>query len=221
MTNSRKIGGLVHLTAEDVAYWYLRLNGFLLLRNFLVHGDRRGDTRTEIDILGVRFPHRQEHLANPMSDDDWIGNNPLKTLVVFCDAKASDRDFNDAWFHEDRKVMESFLSLVGASPESARPAIASQLYKCGRASDGDTLYLNLLLNSDPERRVAMRWPQAQGVQIKDALTFIFKRFSAYKGIKLDHGQWNLAGHSLWDEVAVSRTSEEFALGVMRKIGAKF
>jgi hypothetical protein len=43
------------LTAEDIAYWYLRLNGFLILRNFLVHGDRQGRIRTDIDVLGVRF----------------------------------------------------------------------------------------------------------------------------------------------------------------------
>ena len=44
------------LNAEDIAYWYLRLNGFLILRNFLVHGDRPGETRTDIDVLGARFP---------------------------------------------------------------------------------------------------------------------------------------------------------------------
>ena len=49
------------LDAEDIAYLNLPLNGFLLLQNFLVHGDRRGETRTEIDVLGVRFRHRREH----------------------------------------------------------------------------------------------------------------------------------------------------------------
>lgn len=84
------------LDAEDIAYWYLRLNGFLLLRNFLVHGDRRGETRTEIDVLGVRFRHRREHFSQPMKDDDWI-ERANRTIVVFCDAKKGAYDFNEAW----------------------------------------------------------------------------------------------------------------------------
>jgi hypothetical protein len=84
------------LNAEEVAYWYLRLNGFLTLRNFLVHGDRRGETRTEIDVLGVRFRHRREHLNQPMKDDDWI-ERARRNIVVFCDAKKGAQDFNNAW----------------------------------------------------------------------------------------------------------------------------
>ena len=71
----------VALNAEDVAYWYLRLNGFLCLRNFLVHGDRRGEVRTEIDVVGVRFRHRREHLCDPMLDDTWIEQSK-RTIVV-------------------------------------------------------------------------------------------------------------------------------------------
>jgi hypothetical protein len=94
------------LNAEDIAYWYLRLNGFLCLRNFLVHGDRRGDDRTEIDVVGVRFQHRREHLSKPMIDDKWV-ELASRTIVVFCDAKTGARDFNCAWSNQRRKIMES------------------------------------------------------------------------------------------------------------------
>jgi len=60
------------LNADDIAYWYLRLNGSLCLRNFLVHGDRRGEDRTEMDAVRVRFRYRREHLSQPMLDDDWV-----------------------------------------------------------------------------------------------------------------------------------------------------
>lgn len=76
------------LNAEDIAYWYLRLNGFLCLRNFLVHGDRRGDDRTEIDLVGVRFRHRREHLNKPMIDDRGI-ERAERTIVMFCDATST------------------------------------------------------------------------------------------------------------------------------------
>src|SRR5262249_44491398 len=115
------------LNAEDIAYWYLRLNGFLCLRSFLVHGDRRGDDRTEIDVVGVRFRHRREHLSKPMLDDNWV-ERAGRTIVVFCDAKMGARDFNRAWSNQRRKIMESFLALVGAVPRGLWDQVACELY---------------------------------------------------------------------------------------------
>jgi len=42
------------LIPEKVAYWYLRLNGFLQIENFIVHPSRRGSQRTDADLLAVR-----------------------------------------------------------------------------------------------------------------------------------------------------------------------
>ena len=114
------------LTAEDIAYWYLRLNGFLILRNFLVDGDRQGRIRTDIDVLGVRFRYRREHLAQPMKDDAWI-EQANRTIVVFCDAKKGANDFNDAWTARDQKVMESFLALIGVIPEARWDHVSADL----------------------------------------------------------------------------------------------
>jgi hypothetical protein len=53
ISGSRRSQVAGRLTAEDVTYWYLRLNGFLTIQNFIVHGNRRGRTKTDIDVLGV------------------------------------------------------------------------------------------------------------------------------------------------------------------------
>src|SRR6266403_1768319 len=106
------------LNAEGVAYWYLRLNGFLCLRNFLVHGDTGGEVRTEIDVVGVRFKHRREHFRDPMIDDDWI-EQAKRTIVVFCDAKTGARDINLPWQNRERKQWKaswrSWVSFQGRS----------------------------------------------------------------------------------------------------------
>jgi hypothetical protein len=58
------------VTAESVAYWYLRLNGCLTITNFIVHPEwRREGVGTDADILGVRFPHRREMMRRPLVDD--------------------------------------------------------------------------------------------------------------------------------------------------------
>jgi hypothetical protein len=52
------------ISSEKLAYWYLRLNGFLTITNFIVHPDFGRSQRTDVDILGCRFPYRQELLEN-------------------------------------------------------------------------------------------------------------------------------------------------------------
>jgi hypothetical protein len=185
------------LDAEDLAYWYLRLNGFLCLRNFLVHGDRRGEDRTKIDVVGVRFRHRREHLNRPMIDDDWI-ERPGRTIVVFCDAKTGAQDFNPTWMNQPRRIMESFLALVGVIPKEHWEQVAHELYGSGRSEpSSDLLITALLIHHDPQRRVLLRWKSAEVVQLEHALRFVHRRFKAYDVIKSSHEQWERSGHSLW------------------------
>jgi len=207
------------LNAEDIAYWYLRLNGFLTLRNFLVHGDRRGQTRTEIDVLGVRFQHRREHLSQPMKDDDWI-ERVQRTIVVFCDAKKGAQDFNNAWTNRDEQVMESFLALVGVVPRVQWTNVAKELYERGRSEPGPELLITtLLINHDPNCKVSMRWKSAEVVQIEHALRFIHRRFNEYHSVKTPHGQWEPSGHEIWDLYNGLRHSEDdFTICIMKRIG---
>lgn len=121
------------LTAEEVAYWYLRLNGFLMIQNFIVHGDRRGRTRTDIDVLGVRFRWRREHIADPMRDDDWVRVSD-RTIVVFCDAKKGPEDLNPTWTDRNQKMMESFLTLIGVLPD------ADKQHTCSGPADYNSAY---------------------------------------------------------------------------------
>jgi hypothetical protein len=45
---------------EDLAQWYFRLNGFLTVPNFILHPLRKGGARTDVDVVGIRFPYRRE-----------------------------------------------------------------------------------------------------------------------------------------------------------------
>jgi hypothetical protein len=209
------------LTSEDVAYWYLRLNGFLTLKNFLVHGDRRGEERTEIDVLGVRFQHRREHFANPMEDDAWI-TKAASTIVVFCDAKRGARDFNDSWTRRDRRVMESFLALVGIVPQIRWRKVAQDLYRRGQSSPKKGLLLTtLLVHHDPSSMAPVRWPDAPRVQLGHALRFIHERFEIYRNIKSAHTQWDASGHRLWDLYDERRgNADEFVSTVLLEIGCE-
>jgi hypothetical protein len=58
---------------ETLTYWYLRLNGFIPMRNFVLHrANIEGQAAADTDLLAVRFPHVYEE----------IGGNPLIGTIV-------------------------------------------------------------------------------------------------------------------------------------------
>jgi len=77
----------MNIKSEKLAYWYLRLNGFLTIENFIVHPDDRGCQRTDVDILGVRFPNRSELFYYPMEDDNRLLSLSNKTLFILAEVK--------------------------------------------------------------------------------------------------------------------------------------
>jgi hypothetical protein len=206
-----------NLDAEVVAYWYLRLNGFLLLRNVLLHGDQKSHgTRTEIDVLGVRFRHRRE--LRQMMDDEWIeGEN--RTIVVLCDAKRGAEDFNKAWTNRRREVMESALAFVGVIPQCEWSRVAGELYDIGRSEWQDILITLLLIHHDPDHQVSrLQLKSAKQIQIEHASRFIHKRFSEWGTVKTDHNQWEPSGQRIWDLYYCTRGPEDFVKSIMREIG---
>ena len=209
------------LTAEKIAYWYLRLNGFLLLDNYLVHGDRRGQTRTDIDLLGVRFRYRREHLNDPMQDDDWI-EKARRNILVFCEVKTGAQDLNASWALRNRNMMESFLGLIGIVPPEYAPGVVEDLYDHGRSERVDGLLITtLLINHDLDCIVPYRWKEAQRISISHALEFIHHRFSLYRNLKSDNRQWHDSGQLLWRLFNGNwRSQDQFVESILREIGAR-
>ncbi len=60
--NSRNYG-------ETLSYWYLRLNGFFPLPNFVVHQGNRITRTADCDFLAIRFPHVFEEIGG--QGEDW------------------------------------------------------------------------------------------------------------------------------------------------------
>ncbi len=54
---------------EEHAYWYLRLNGFFPLQNFVVHRHGGNELRSDVDVLAVRPPLVYEEIGD--QQDDW------------------------------------------------------------------------------------------------------------------------------------------------------
>lgn len=75
--------------AETLAYWYLRLNGFFPLKNFVLHSSRREERLgregaeqnegyipgADCDLIAVRFPHVYEEIGGQPRQEEAIEDN--------------------------------------------------------------------------------------------------------------------------------------------------
>lgn len=61
---------------EELAYWYLRLNGFFPISNFVVHRSARVKYTSDVDVLAVRPPHVYEEIGGQADDwDTYLSDN--------------------------------------------------------------------------------------------------------------------------------------------------
>lgn len=117
--------------SEKLAYWYLRLNGFLSIPNFIVHRDTGRGQRTDVDILGVRFPYRVELVRNPMEDDTPFTKFRDRPYLVIAEVKLGQCALNGPWTDPALENMQRVLRAVGAFRDDQIATVADSLYHYG------------------------------------------------------------------------------------------
>jgi hypothetical protein len=66
---------------EALVTLYLRLNGYFTT-GFIVHSPIHGRNRTEVDILGVRFPLSAEPIRGVGTDEQFGASNEVVDFVI-------------------------------------------------------------------------------------------------------------------------------------------
>lgn len=196
------------ISPDDLAYWYLRLNGFLTTVNFVVHPDTGGSQRTDVDILGVRFPHRSELLIKPMDDDPTLILDRSRTVFVIAEVKASLCSLNGPWTNEKDKNMHRVIRSIGLVPISSVNDIAASLYKDGKWENNQFLLSLMCFGRDENSELYDRYPKVPQINWTKVTQFIFDRFHRYSRQKASHPQWDVNGRNLWDTVHCSDNAEE-------------
>src|SRR6266481_2095805 len=76
---------------EEIVYWYLRLNGFFPISNFVIHRSSGIQRTSDCDLLALRTPHVYEEIRGKPEDWDTELANLLdfdhKTIGVICEVK--------------------------------------------------------------------------------------------------------------------------------------
>jgi len=209
---------------EKVAYWYLRLNGFLQTEDFYVHPVARGSARTDADLLAVRFPYRAERLYDNPSDimqDDTarLGLSRDRIDVVIAEVKTGRCALNGPWTNPDHRNVHRVLAAIGCIPDDKIDFAAQDIYEAGVHESGDQLRIRLVaIGREENWQLRATYPDVPQVTWTDLLGFIFDRHKKYRNQKKQTDHWDCIGKKL-KRLATERsmTRDRFvhkALGAM-------
>ena len=215
-TNAPEDAGFI--SSEQLAYWFLRLNGCLTIINFILHPDRSGAQRTDADLVGVRFPYRAElaDTENPLIDHPAFRASD-RIDVVIAEVKGP-RDYcriNGPWTDPRRGNLGYLLQALGLFSKSASADVENALYEKYRYRD-DQYDLRLFAlggarNEElPGEVVQMTWAE-------DVLPFVYGRFAQHARQKSQNDQWDETGRALFRCVTSSNDETDFIQRVLGRL----
>jgi hypothetical protein len=159
--------------AERIAYWYMRLNGCLLLENYVNH--RRPDIApSDTDLLAVRLRYTQLRVwEGPPQVDDWSARFGVdvteSSLALVVQAKGGGGDPARA-FTEDR--LTDAVQRIGALDPGAARDVVNALREARHAASGGWLLLKLVIGPTGV-------DCAHHVSLDEAHQFVRARFRDY------------------------------------------
>ncbi len=196
------------LSAEDLGYWFFRLNGCLTIRDFVVHREGGGRQRTDADIIATRFPHRQE-----MDMVDHRIFSPVRVGLYFVEVKSSGAcRLNGPWSNPGERNLSRALRAVGAHPRKRVEIVANKLHAKGACHESSIDCRLVAVAALRNRELERSHPEAIQLTWSDIAQFIYERLQTYEIEKAHHPQWDSAGHRLY-ALARKATYFEFAQAV--------
>lgn len=201
------------IKAEDLAYWFFRLNGFLTTLNFILHAERKGATGTDVDILGVRFPYRAELFDNTMIDFCEFTKITSCPYIVIAEVKLGKCDLNGPWMSPEKKNFQRVLRAIGIISSENIDSVAQDLYTQGWHMNKNCHISLVCLGKYSNSDILTKYPQVPQILWPDIKRFIYQRFGNYQNEKSWHPNWDENGQNLWNVFKQSNTEEKYISGV--------
>lgn len=201
---------------ERLAYWYLRLNGFLTIENFVVHPDTGFNQRTDADLIGVRFAYRKELEPRSMRDDRRLLVAGPYVNVILAEVKRGQCALNGPWTDKNKQNVQRVLRAIGClEPGELRQAAVAiyelGAYYCQHAAVRLMAFGDSINNTLPI-------PIDQQVLFNDMISFFYSRLKEFDRQKRSVGNWPLDGQAIRDAYDKCRNDEtEFC----RRVRSKF
>ncbi len=194
---------------EQLALWYLRLNGYLTVPNFILHpATRRQSQRGEVDILGVRFPYSREVAGAEMERDNNLIRDDKKIDFIIAEVTRSKCKLNKPWKEPHTDWQEYVLSWLGMIPPNNVSSVAKKLYSDKRY-EGDKWAIRLVCFGSQKSEDLSKWGVVQ-LTWEKVIKFISGRFKQFKDTKQDKEQWDPFVKELFNMMVTKRPNEILA-----------
>ena len=116
---------------EELAYWYLRLNGFFPLTDFVLHRGKQIKHSSDSDVLAIRPPFSGEELLRwPDDYHDFVRNHAgqVRYLGIICQVKTG-KDVDPNELFPKLHVLYSLNKLgLCVKREAANEALKNKSY---------------------------------------------------------------------------------------------
>lgn len=124
---------------EILAYWYLRFNGFIPMRDFVMHGVTNRRRSSDVDLLAVRFPYTREVIGGQPTDlDEWfrsVSDVDRSCIAVIAEVKTGPswnrRDVEEAFSRERLEYALKRLGMFAAVDDALRALAGGKVHQEG------------------------------------------------------------------------------------------
>jgi hypothetical protein len=166
--------------AEALGHWYLRLNGFFLLQNFVLHDYNEERCTADADLLGVRMPFISEPVGGqPVDwDIDAFGAWVWRTVSLWACVKGGHHAAGPGNAFEEPRVRQAVDRLGFFTDEDRNAALAALLRGPSSPTVGtlrtplsDGVNLAVGLRSSIDKSIALQWCCGSRVFVCDNLAF--------------------------------------------------
>jgi hypothetical protein len=168
---------------ETLGYWYLRLNGFISMRNFVLHRRNIDDRPTaDTDLLAVRFPHVYEQVGGQPMDWDrerfrrW-GIDLDRNVALIVEVKTGRVNPQILGGRDER--LRAALRRLGIFEREHADELAAALSDRALVQINSWTIAKLLITNAPVEN--QRW---LGLTLEEADNFVVNRMITYKADKL-------------------------------------
>ncbi len=184
---------------DSVAEWFLRLNGFFTILNFVVHPielNEGAQQRTDADVLAVRFPNRRETVGGNVLLDHDAFHNSSQTLLVIAEVKSGRCRLNGPWTRPEDKNVGHVLRALGCVTPELLKTLSADLYQFGCYESAEIEARLLCFGARTSNNlttgvVQFTWDEIFG--------FVYDRYQSFWRAKRENQQWPPVGRLLWDK----------------------
>ncbi len=184
--------------------WYLRLNGYFTVDNFIIHAaddikrisNGTVGNYTDIDVLGIRMPYHIEQSGDLkiMNDEQLLCTEKIDIIIGECKT-GQQNSLNNVWQNGNVKAIEYLIKFCGVyKDENKIKQVASALAKNLQYED-DLIRFRVILFSQKASNDKPLSNKPKNILCSDVINFLLRiRGECWVtngiGIKSIHDSWD-------------------------------